>query len=113
MINTNNFLKCKRIIKKQITNDSMQDRTNFAKFIHDIEKWYKKRYSYDDGDEEDRKYIDKVINDQIEYANQLLSQGIAVDVIINNFEQLYQQEKIRQQEIQYEYDTVDRTGKSR
>ena len=101
--------------QEEQNNNSMQARAKFAKFIRDIELWYKKRDSYVDGDEEDREYIDKVINDQIEYANQLLSQGIEVDMIINNFNRLYQEEIERRklEQMQNEQETVERTGKLR
>lgn len=96
-------------IKEQQNIYSSHASANFSKLIHDIESWYKKRYHYDDGDDDDKLFIDDEIEARIIFANQLLSKGYSIEMIQNNLEELYQQELHQVENLEHE--NVERIGR--
>lgn len=89
--------------------NSVQSRIILNKYLQNLANSFKSKYGYDDGDDEDRLFIDDEIEARIIFANQLLSKGYSVEMIQNNLEELYQQELHQVENLEHE--NVERVGR--
>jgi hypothetical protein len=88
-------------INKRVNYLQKKQENPYNIFIEEYKRLMKKKCRYEEKDDESKERLDEEIEARINFAYQQYINGISIEILKNDLEQLYQQEleRIRDQEI--------------